>query len=52
MACGQTRELEEEEEEASRPHLKGQLKRYLISLLRISSHFCNSKFWRRVVFFV
>ena len=31
------------------PHLKGQLKRYLISLLRISSHFCSSRFWRRAV---
>lgn len=40
------------QEEEACPHLKGQLKRYLISLLRISSHFCSSRFWRRVIFLV
>lgn len=39
-------------QEAASPHLKGQLKRYLISLLRISSHFCSSRLWRRAVFLV
>lgn len=40
------------EEDTTCPHLKGQLKRYLISLPRISSHFWSSRFWRRAVLFV